>query len=156
MGNICRSPTAKGFFDLHCQKRGLHTIYYSESAGTHGWHAGQPPDARSVIAASGWDVDIGDDLSRQVGAEDFSRFEHIIAMDRSNLSDLDTYNPGNGIANLSLLLSFSDRISKVDVPDPYFGGNRGFETVCSILDRACSDFLDHLEANRRDMTYSYE
>ena len=85
MGNICRSPTAKGFFDLHCSQRQLAARYTSESAGTHGWHVGSSPDERSVAAAHSWDIDISTDYSRQIVAGDFDRFDYIIAMDRSNL-----------------------------------------------------------------------
>ncbi len=149
MGNICRSPTAKGFFDLHCRNRGLENVYGSESAGTHGWHVGQPPDPRSISAAAAWNVDISEDLSQQVGYEDFHRFDHILAMDNSNLGHLNTLDPGTGTARLSLLLSFGEATGGSDVPDPYFGGDAGFDTVCRILDQACSDFLDHLENIRQ-------
>ncbi len=152
MGNICRSPVAKGFFDLHCKQRGLTAYYRSESAGTHGWHTGQPPDPRSVDAAAAWDVDISSDLSRKVGIHDYSSFAYIIAMDRSNLAQLSATDPGNGSAKLSLLLSFSESISITDVPDPYYGGVGGFDEVCSLLNQASSDFLDHLETIRHDQT----
>jgi protein-tyrosine phosphatase len=148
MGNICRSPTAKGFFDLHCKKRGLMDHYYSESAGTHGWHVGQPPDSRSIAAASGWGTDISGDLSRQVDGTDFERFHYIIAMDSSNLEHLKAYDPGHGNARISLLLPFNENSDRTDVPDPYYGGAGGFEQVCKLIDSACSAFLDQLEAKR--------
>jgi len=150
MGNICRSPSAKGFFDLHCKKRGLDAHYNSESAGTHGWHTGQPPDPRSIGAATGWDVDISDDISRRVNLEDFENFDFIVAMDRSNLDELRLQNPGSANAELGLLLSFSDKTRGPDVPDPYYGGAGGFDEVCALLNDACSDFLDHLEILRNN------
>ena len=152
MGNICRSPSAKGFFDLHCQKRGLEAFYQSQSAGTHGWHAGQPPDKRSVREAKIWDVNISCDLSRKVQTEDFHTYHHILAMDRSNLDDLQALSPNSATAKLSLLLSYGDNGKQLDVPDPYFGGADGFDKVCQILNQACSDFLDTLETIRRDPT----
>jgi len=154
MGNICRSPTAKGFFDLHCTNRGLETHYCSESAGTHGWHAGQPPDPRSISAAADWDVNISDDLSRKVHAEDYNNFDFIVAMDRSNLTELRTPGSASANAELGLLLSFSDKFQGSDVPDPYFGGERGFDDVCSMLNEACADFLDHLESIRNNQPAS--
>ena len=152
MGNICRSPTAKGFFDLHCKKRGLEAFYSCESAGTHGWHRGQPPDSRSISAAAAWGVDISSDLSRQVDREDYSKFDYILAMDRANLMKLSTQFHDTGRAELGLLLSFSGHISIADVPDPYFGGGSGFDEVCSLLNQASSDFLDHLESIRSNTT----
>jgi protein-tyrosine phosphatase len=148
MGNICRSPSAKGFFDLHCQKHGLQDHYYSESAGTHGWHVGQPPDPRSIAAAAAWDIDISEDLSRRVSASDFERFSYIVAMDQSNLENLQAFNPATGTADLTLLLPFSTSLGYTDVPDPYFGGAGGFDDICSLLNTACSDFLQHLEDQR--------
>jgi protein-tyrosine phosphatase len=139
LGNICRSPLAEGVMRHKVRQAGQMDRFSLDSAGTGAWHVGNPADRRSVSVGAIHGVDLSDLRARQVSVEDFYRFDLILAMDVSNLSDLRSMQPGDGVAELALYRSYCDD-GEQDVPDPYYGGDRGFEDVYQMINRA-SDVL---------------
>jgi protein-tyrosine phosphatase len=150
MGNICRSPTAEGVMRAIVREAGLEDRIEIDSAGTGGWHAGEPPDARASEAAHRRGVSLAG-AARQVVAEDFERFDLIVAMDRENLRGLLAVAPDHDAAEKVRLLREFDPESTgdLDVPDPYYGGERGFETVLDQVQAACRGLLGELRAAER-------
>jgi protein-tyrosine phosphatase len=138
MGNICRSPTAEGVMRHLLAERGLQDEIHVESAGTGGWHAGAPPDARSARAAAARGITV-DGAARQVTRADFEDFDLLVAMDRDNLRDLFAIAPPGTEHKVRMLLA-----GNRDVPDPYYGGPRGFENVLDLVEAACAQLLDEL------------
>src|SRR3954469_2380347 len=137
MGTICRSPTAEGVMRRLIADAGLDVEV--ESAGTGGWHAGEPPDDRATAAAARRGVTL-DGAARQVTPADFRRFDLLVAMDRANLRELLAIAPDEDAAEKGRLLPESDPASAggdLDVPDPYYGGDRGFEDVLDMVEAAC-------------------
>lgn len=134
MGNICRSPTAEGVFrKLHADLApGLEL--HIDSAGTHAYHIGDPPDLRSQAAARARGVDISKLRGRQVEAEDFRRFDYVLAMDAANLKRLRALRPPDAQAELKLLLDYAPQVTNKEVPDPYYGGAGGFEEVLDLVE----------------------
>jgi protein-tyrosine phosphatase len=128
LGNICRSPLAEGVFRTIVSEAGLEDRFEIDSAGTGAWHIGNPPDPRSIEIAAQHHIDISSQRARQVKAEDFRRFETIVAMDRDNLAALKRMGE-TGSARLRLLLNTPPQ----DVPDPYYGGPDGFEKVYQLV-----------------------
>jgi len=139
LGNICRSPLAEGIFRDLVTDAGLSTSFMIDSAGTGAWHAGHPPDPRSIDVAARNGIDIGGQRARQVCTDDFHRFDTIVAMDRDNLAALRSR--AGGPARLRLLLDTPPR----DVPDPYYGGPEGFDKVFRLVQSGCGDLLTMLE-----------
>jgi protein-tyrosine phosphatase len=152
LGNICRSPTAEAVMRGLVAEAGLDGEVEVESAGTGSWHLGDPPDPRAVAAAAERGVEL-DGAARQVTGADFERFDLLIAMDRSNLRDLLAVAPDEDAADKVRLLREFDPASAgapdLDVPDPYYGGDRGFETVLDMVEAACRGLLDELRAADR-------
>jgi protein-tyrosine phosphatase len=150
MGNICRSPTAEGVMRRLLGDAGLTDRVEVESAGTGGWHAGEPPDERAALAARRRGVELAGS-ARQVRPADFRRFDLLIAMDRANLRELLAIAPDEEAAEKVRLLREFDPASSgdLDVPDPYFGGDRGFETVLDMVEAACRGLIDELRAADR-------
>ncbi|SHM97372.1 low molecular weight protein-tyrosine-phosphatase [Roseibium suaedae] len=138
LGNICRSPLAEGIFRQTLEEAGLARDFLLDSAGTGAWHAGNPPDPRSVEVAARHGIDISTQKARQVSDADFSRFEWILAMDRDNLAALRRKFPNH--PRLRLLLTGPDR----DVPDPYYGGSEGFDQVFDMLQSGSRKLLSEL------------
>lgn len=132
MGNICRSPMAQGLFLARAVDAGLE-LTEVDSAGTSGYHAGEQPDPRAQAAAKRQGIDISDQRARRVTLEDFTRFDHIVAMDRSNLENLRRLAPGDSRAELSLLLSHGSSMPLDEVPDPYYGEDAGFSRVLELI-----------------------
>ncbi len=148
LGNICRSPLAEGVFRTLVRARGLDRHYQVDSAGTGAWHVGEKPDVRSIAVARKNGVDLAS-RARQVQAPDFSAFDYVIAMDQQNLSDLRALARAHGgEARIHLLREFDPEPGDLQVPDPYYGGPEGFDDVFTMVHRACSALLDHLEAER--------
>ena len=147
MGNICRSPTAEGVMRALVRDAGLEDRIELDSAGTGGWHAGEPPDARAAEAAGRRGIALAG-AARQVTSEDFERFDLVVAMDRSNLRDLLAIAPDEDAAEKVRLLREFDPAADgdLDVPDPYYGGDRGFETVLDQVHAACRGLLAELRA----------
>ena len=149
LGNICRSPTAEGIFRGTCQQRGLSGRFRIDSAGTAGWHEGKPPDTRGVQAARRRGVDLSMLRARQVEVADFENFDFILAMDKSNVEDLIGMRPQGFSAHLHRFLEFNQSANSLDIPDPYYGGDEGFELVLDLITGASEGFLDHLIATGR-------
>jgi protein-tyrosine phosphatase len=147
MGNICRSPTAEGVMRALVREAGLEERIELDSAGTGGWHAGEPPDERSTLAAARRGIAL-EGSARQVRGEDFADFDLLVAMDRENLRGLLAAAPGEEAAEKVRLLREFDPAggdaSGLDVPDPYYGGERGFDDVLDLVQAACRGLLDEL------------
>lgn len=127
LGNICRSPLAEGAFRAEVERLGLDIV--ADSAGTGGWHKGDPPDRRAIAAALRQGVDISGLRARQVMAEDFRRFTHILALDHDNLRNLRAMRPADGTAKLGLLLDHAEGFEGRAVADPYYGDDAGFDVT---------------------------
>ena len=148
LGNICRSPTAEGIFRQLVNDQGLDCAVAIDSAGTGDWHVGKAPDRRACRAAVEHGYAIQDLRARQVSANDFDRFDYILAMDRQNLAELEAMRPPGFGGHLGLLLDFSSECSPEgdhrEVPDPYFGGDEGFQLVVALISNACHGLLAHM------------
>jgi protein-tyrosine phosphatase len=143
LGNICRSPAAEGVMRARLAERGLDGEVEVDSAGTIDQHLGECADPRMREAASGRGYDL-QSRSRRVTREDFDTFDLVIAMDRSNLEDLREMAPNGSESRLRLLSEFLPEGSPRDVPDPYWGGPRGFGQVLDLLEEACTAILDEV------------
>lgn len=147
MGNICRSPTAEGVFREMVAREGLSDVIATDSAGTHSFHVGNPPDKRSQAAAKSRGVDLSDLRARKAVADDFDRFDYVLAMDADNHADLAYMCPPGQDHKLHLFLSFAPHTGERDVPDPYYGGPAGFEYVLDLVEAASRGLLEHIRAN---------
>ncbi|WP_457675583.1 low molecular weight protein-tyrosine-phosphatase [Thiolapillus sp.] len=144
MGNICRSPTAHGVFRKLVADEGLEDRIVIDSAGTHAYHVGQPPDRRAQATATGRNIDLSDLRGRQVEVEDFHRFDYILAMDRENLEILSGLCPAGMEDRLSLFMDFAPDYGIAEVPDPYYGGEQGFERVFDMVEAASRGLLEEI------------
>ncbi len=144
MGNICRSPTAQGVFETLIEAEGLAHAVAADSAGTAGYHIGKPPDARSAEAAARRGVDLSGYRARQATAEDFHRFDLLLAMDSDNHAGLSRIAPQGHDDRLRLFLDFAPELGLRDVPDPYYGGADGFEAVLDMVEAGSRGLLAHL------------
>jgi low molecular weight protein-tyrosine phosphatase len=148
MGNICRSPTAEGVMRHLLAEEGLEDVIELDSAGTGGWHVGDPPDRRATAAARGRGI-VLDGAARQVRPDDFEDFDLILVADRDNLRDMLAIAPPGTERKVRLLREFdpgSEGAPDLDVPDPYYGGERGFEDVLDLVEAACRGLLDQIRA----------
>ncbi|UTV29294.1 low molecular weight protein-tyrosine-phosphatase [Photobacterium atrarenae] len=141
MGNICRSPTAEAVLRTKAAQAGV--TLEIDSAGTIGYHQGNPPDERSRAAGEARGYSFAGIRARQVVAEDFERFDYILAADQANLRDLIAQCPAHYQQKLALFMSYSSA-SVTEIPDPYYGGAQGFETVLDLIEEASEQFLTHL------------
>lgn len=145
LGNICRSPTAQGVFEHLVAERGLSQVIAVDSCGTGDWHVGSAPDPRAVAAAGRRGYDLGRLRARQVRPEDFDSFDYILAMDRDNLEDLEAICPASFPGHLGLFLEFAKGSPSRDVPDPYYGGESGFDRVLDLIESASFGLLRELD-----------
>lgn len=148
LGNICRSPLAEGVFLHLVQSRGLQGRYLADSAGTGDWHCGNPPDSRATETAAKRGVHLPS-ICRQVRPEDFIAFDLILPMDRSNRDNLLAMCPDYFRHKIRLMRDFDPMTrpeTEPEVPDPYYGDERGFDRVFEMLHRSCDALLDHLES----------
>ncbi|MBG8560914.1 low molecular weight phosphotyrosine protein phosphatase [Pseudomonas qingdaonensis] len=144
LGNICRSPTAEGVLRHQLKLAGLEDQVEVASAGTGDWHVGKPPDSRTRRAALARGYDLSAQRAQQVSAQDFSRYDLILAMDTSNLGHLKALQPSVGTAELDLFLRrYEGELD--EVPDPYYGGEEGFEQVLDLIELACSKLVVELK-----------
>lgn len=148
MGNICRSPLAEGIFRHGLSDAGLAGLVSTDSAGTGNWRACDPPDPRSVEVAASHGIDISGQSARQVGQDDFDRFDLIFAMDRSNAAALRALAPSARHDRIFLFLDDTQG-NHADILDPYFGGADGFEDVFQLLRQGCGALLARLGADLR-------
>ena len=140
MGNICRSPTAHAVFRQQVLEASLSDQIEIDSAGTHGYHIGNPPDARATATARQRGIEMSDLNARQVSVADFTHFDYIAAMDNDNLRLLKASCPQGEQQRLSLMLDWTTGWGD-EVPDPYYGGDSGFEHVFDMLTDACGGLL---------------
>ena len=140
-GNICRSPTAEGVFRALIDAERLGEAIAADSAGTHGYHVGDPPDTRSQAAAARRGIDLSGQRSRLFGVGDFENFDYVLAMDRMNYRTLSTTCPPSARGRLSLFLDFAPTLGLDEVPDPYYGADDGFEEVLDIVEAASLGLL---------------
>ncbi|WP_373379759.1 low molecular weight protein-tyrosine-phosphatase [Cupriavidus nantongensis] len=143
MGNICRSPTAEGVLRAKLDDAGLAALVELDSAGTHEYHLGRAPDARTQRHALRRGYDLSALRARKVGVPDFDRFDLILAMDRENLAGLLRLRPDAG-DKVRLLMSFATRHDADEVPDPYYGEGDGFERVLDYIEDACDGLVAEL------------
>jgi protein-tyrosine phosphatase len=144
MGNICRSPMAEGVFKHHVKQAGLDGRISTDSAGTHDYHVGEPPDPRAQRAARRRGYDLSVLRARQVNPGDFSSFDYVLAMDELNLRLLERLCPSQHAHKLKLFMEFSSGPALREVPDPYYGGEQGFERVLDMVEQAAQELLRHL------------
>jgi protein-tyrosine phosphatase len=145
MGNICRSPLAHGLFDDRVEKAGLSEQITVDSAGTHAYHVGEQPDPRSQQTALSHGIDLSYQRARKVKASDFDKFDYVVAMDRDNHAILRSQCPDEHRHKLKLFLEFAPQLSETEVPDPYYGGDEGFEHVYSLIDAAADGLMADIE-----------
>jgi protein-tyrosine phosphatase len=148
MGNICRSPTAEGVARKIIINNGLCDIIQVDSAGTHGYHVGEPPDPRTRDAALRRGIDLSGLRARKVVPEDFQGFDLLLAMDRDNLALLKRGARPEHHAKLGLFMRYASRFDTDEVPDPYYGGDRGFELVLDMAEDAAQGLIAVLQARK--------
>jgi protein-tyrosine phosphatase len=141
MGNICRSPLAHGLFETLVEREGLSDVIVVDSAGTHAYHVGEPPDPRSQQTAQRHNIDLGQQRARRVSRDDFNRFDYILAMDHDNYNNLINSAPKDQQHKVHLFLEFAPQRREREVPDPYYGGHDGFEHVYELVEAAAMGLL---------------
>lgn len=149
LGNICRSPSAENVMNHLVENEELEDSFEIDSAGTEGWHTGNPPDPRMTAAATSRGISMRG-RARQVEPDDFKQFDWIFAMDRSNYEDLLAVQErcDHPSARLVLFCDFCESHEESEVPDPYYGGPEGFEKVLDLLEDGCASFLNAWQENR--------
>jgi len=145
MGNICRSPTAEGVFAKLIKEQDLEAYFVIDSAGTHAYHIGEPPDLRAQHAALERDVEINHLRARKVIMADFEDFDYLLAMDDDNYAVLMEASPEEYKDKISYFLDYAPHLKTREVPDPYYGGKYGFERVLDLIEVASEGFLSNLQ-----------
>ena len=146
LGNICRSPAAEGVFKQKIKERDLEKLFVVDSAGTGGWHVGNPADPRMRETALSRGIELTS-RSRQIEESDLYEFDHILVMDNDNLDAVKSLVKDNkNLVNskIKLILSYSRNSQLEEVPDPYYGGKSGFDKVLDLLDDAIDGLIDSL------------
>lgn len=147
MGNICRSPTAHGVMQHKLNQRELNHLIELDSAGTHAYHVGEKSDSRSRATADSKGIDMEFIRARKISVLDYDEFDYILAMDKDNLELINYYAPDNFKADIRLFLDFAYRAKmsgETIVPDPYYGGDSGFENVFKLVDLGCDSLIEHI------------
>jgi protein-tyrosine phosphatase len=144
LGNICRSPMAEGVFRRIVQERGLSRRFEIDSAGLGNWHVGQAPDTRAQAAASLRGIDISGQCARQVRGDDFTHFDLLLAMDGANYAELQRLAPREASTKVRHFLDFASDNGTKDVPDPFFGGQEGFDHALDLIEAAAEGLLASL------------
>ena len=148
LGNICRSPLAEGVFRHKVREAGLEHLIEIDSAGTGAWHVGNPPDRRMTATARRHGVDLSSQRARQFVDTDLKDFDHVLAMDKSNLHDILYLDAGDDLGQrVTLFRQWDPEPGDYEVPDPYYDGAEGFETVYGIVDRTTDNLLRGLQAH---------
>ena len=148
MGNICRSPTAHGVFQALIEEQELGDRIEVDSAGTHGYHIGTPPDPRSQATAVARGVDLSGLRARRFVSRDFHDFDYLLAMDRNNLADMLAIEPDRHDASTELMLQYSTRFDELEIPDPYFGDD-GFDLVFDMIEDASRGLLQRIRRRHK-------
>ena len=143
LGNICRSPTAEAVFKARAASAGLEV--HAESAGTSGWHIGEPPDLRSLEAGEARGYSFAGQASRKVIRADFGEFDHILAMDTKNVEALREMCPDSYLSRIELFLDYVPNSETREVPDPYYGGDGGFNHVLDLIEQASDGLIAALK-----------
>jgi protein-tyrosine phosphatase len=151
MGNICRSPTAAGAFRRLVEEAGLGHRIDVDSAGTHGYHIGEPPDPRAKETARRRGILIDNHRARRVMSLDMEEFDYVVAMDSDNLAHLQSLCPPGHEHKLVRMMEFAPQLAQPNVPDPYYGGQRGFELVLDMVEEAGRGLLARIRA-RHDLS----
>ncbi len=150
MGNICRSPVAEGVFRRMLEGVGLSERIHVDSAGTHSFHIGVPPDTRSQATALRRGVDLRHLRARRVTAADFAEFDYLLAMDRDNFENLMELCQDSALrSRIRLFLDFAPHLPEREVPDPYYGGPGGFDRVMDLIEEAAQGLLLHIREQHR-------
>lgn len=145
MGNICRSPSAEAVMKAYVEREGLEKEIYCDSAGTIAYHAGEPADARMQQHAIRRNYNLTS-ISRQIKSSDYNDFDYIIAMDEDNLYSMQSFIPSPELQEkVSLMTDYCTNDNPGHVPDPYYGGAKGFETVLDLLEDACDGLINHIK-----------
>lgn len=147
LGNICRSPTAEGVFRRALEQAGLADDVEIDSCGVGSWHVGKAPDARAQQAALSRGIDLSGLRARQLTEQDFAEFDYVLGMDQDNLRAMRELKPDNSRAHVGLFLDFADTPG-AEVPDPYYGGDEGFENVLTMIEAASAGLIQHLKRER--------
>ena len=145
LGNICRSPTAEAVLRARAEKAGLGQVLRVDSAGTSAFHVNEPPDKRARAKALERGYDLSDIRARRFSATDFQVFDYILAMDASNQAELLNQCPGSERHKVELFMRYHPDSDLDQVPDPYFGGEDGFERVLDLIEAASDGFIKHLQ-----------
>ena len=145
MGNICRSPTGQGVLEKLVQEAGLADRIEIDSAGTHAYHTGERPDGRATKTALKRGIDLSGQKARRVREEDFHHYDYVLAMDSNNLQDLLAICPHEHRDKVNLFLAYADDLHAQDVPDPYYGGNTGFERVLDLVEAGAQALLADIQ-----------
>lgn len=148
MGNICRSPTAEGIFTQLIKEQGLEHLIQVDSAGTHAYHVGDAPDERAQEAARKRGIDLAQLRGRQVRPDDVQNFDYVLAMDYDNYENLLNICPEGYESRVTLFLSHASRLEAEEVPDPYYGGESGFEHVLDMTEEASRGLLDKIRKEK--------
>ena len=146
MGNLCRSPTAEAVFRHAVRQAGLGHVIECDSAGTHDYHVGDPPDERAQLVAARRGYDMSGLRGRQVARRDFDQFDRVFAMDRHNLDLLARMCPARHVHKLALYGDAHDQYAGQEVPDPYYGGSEGFERVLDMVEEVTTRLLERLRS----------
>jgi len=149
MGNICRSPTADGVFRTLVDQHALSDRIEIDSAGTHAYHVGEPPDSRAQTTANRRGYDLSPLRARRVDENDYAYYDYILAMDNDNLSKMLKRCPEEHQSKLQLFLDFATNASEKEVPDPYYGGPSGFERVIDMIEDASEGLLAHINKHHK-------
>jgi protein-tyrosine phosphatase len=144
MGNICRSPTAEGVFRKVIADQGKTNHFLIDSAGTHAYHVGEMPDSRAQQTARQRGINLSSIRARKVATLDFEHFDYILAMDSDNYHNLLKASPSQYHDKIRLFLDFAPEHDERDVPDPYYGGQNGFEHVFDLVEAASHGFFNHV------------
>ena len=142
LGNICRSPSAEAVFRHKAKQQNVNVLI--DSAGTAGYHVGSLPDSRSMEAGTMRGYDFSGITCRKLTEQDFENFDLVVAMDRDNLRNMDKVCPAEHKHKMSLFLQFAD-VEEDEVPDPYYGGKKGFEHVLDLIEAASDGLIQHIK-----------
>lgn len=144
LGNICRSPTAEAVFRERAARAGMASRILVASAGIGDWHVGEPPDKRAILHAAKRGYDLRRQRARQICEDDFQRFGWVLAMDRANLREVEAMRPSDHDGHIGLFLDLAPSLGVREVPDPYYGGEDGFERVLDLIEAASDSLLERI------------